>query len=338
MRASGAIRFIIVAFIVCVSCSHNNNNATVVRIDTSNTFEYPLDTKDGFLLEPEFLGAVSDVIVLDSTLIISSNNKLLGFSIYSGHSLCCFSREGRGPEEYLKIWDFGADHNNLYLYDIDGKKILFFRENGEYLESVALPEESSSNPFQSLIPARWNNGYVGKRIYGMPNVPELSFYDSLFRYVEPIGADELRSGIRLWRQFFNGADNDILYNRYFSNDINAISADGVRVKYSVDFGKNNLPRFTDEYEAIDLLSQESSAPKYASIMSQIVETKSSLCFQFVYNAQKYYVLYDKVSQEAKIIHPTVQDGEIEQILYHNNSLIVIAADAIGAIYLYNISL
>lgn len=319
------IILLITAFAGCAS-PDGNPEANKVFVNLKDVIPTAIRLEDGLLLDGPSLGAVEDVIIADSLLIVKSGNALYGFSLRTGKWEVTFSRSGRGPGEYIRIWDFGlAQDNTLYLYDIDGKQVLFFHlPTGLFSRSVSLSESASDNPFQCIIPTPDGEGYVGKRIYGMPSVPELSLYDSDFRYVKDLGNTPLRSGLKLWRQLFPGSDGDILYTRYFSNEILGIRGDSIYEKYSVDFPGNNLPDLgDDEYDYLEATGDERSAGKYAVIMSNLMEDADTFGFQFGTNGHRCYALYDKQTGQCRAYMPEIPTCTVLQILYAHGKLIVI---------------
>lgn len=314
-------------FILLSGCSeHERKDKSAVRIpvDIARTIELSPEDASVIIVKSSSIETVDDIIVFDTTCVIKSGNQLLGFSLQTGKSVCRYSQPGRGPGEYIRVWDYGVVGDKLYLYDIDGKQVLFFTVGGDFLHSVKVSGAASDYPFQSLVPEPWGDGYIGKRVFGMPGVPELSAYGADFRYASPRGIDELRSGIMLWRQFFHGADGDILYNRFFSNEIQRITADTVSVKYFVDFGRYNLPDLEqDEYAYLDLLSKDSSTNRYAVVMSNFDENEQLFGFQYATGGNRCYALYNKVTGECQAYRPVIPSGTVLQVFNHNGKLFAI---------------
>lgn len=326
MRIGSALLILLLFFVGCTPKGPVMTGNTIVA-DIEKAFPLSLDIEEGILLSDVQLGMIEDAWVKDTLLMLFSNNALHAFSIHTGKRTMSFSRQGRGPWEYVRIWDCGSDENGVYLYDIDGKQMLFFSWEGTPRSVVTFSEQSADKPFQSLIRTPWGNGYVGKRIYGMPDVPELSSYDEHFQYMSPVGACTLRSGIKLWRQLYHGSDRDILYNRYFSNDILSLTRDSVAVKYTVSFPRRNIPEMDDEYEAVELLGRK-DAP-YAVIMNQLEETDDHFGFQFAAESNRYYAVYDKLSGNCKVYLPVVSSQDVQTVFLKNNTLFVIASNESG---------
>lgn len=334
MRTGAAFLILLLLFVGCNRKGSVMTENTIVA-EVEKAIALSLDVDDGLILSDVQLGMIDDAWVKDSLLILFSNNTLYAFSTNTGKQTMCFSRQGRGPSEYIRIWDHGTDDDGIYIYDIDGKQVLFFLWDGSFKKTVKLMELSADNSFQAVIRAPWGDGYVGKRIYGMPAVPELSTYDKDFRYVSPVGAYTLRSGLKLWRQFYYGSDGDVLYNRYFSNEILSLTQDSIAVKYTVDFPQRNVPELDDEYAAIELLGKTDA--HYAVIISPLEETDDYFGFQFAAESNRYYAVYDKLSGTSKVYLPVVPKQEVQTVFLENNTLYVIASDESGS-YVYQVKL
>lgn len=320
---------------VFIGCSRVAEKGIPVVVNLQDAVPIMFSAAEGHLLAKDFGGSVDDVIATDSTIYIRSGNELYSAPLEHVGPVRRISRKGRGPEEYVQLWDYGIDAGRLYLYDIDGKQILYFSKDGEYLNSIKLSDQAADNPFQSLIPAPWKNGYVGKRVYGMPDVPELSLYDESFAFVAELGTDRLRSGIRLWRQFFYGSDNDILYCRYFSNEVLQVTKDRVSVKYSIDFMGHNVPYDEDEYALLEKLSGDFAMNRYAVIMGPINESKDYFCFQFASNAHRMIAVYEKVTRNCRIYQPEVKDQDVRILFCQEGKLYMITQDGNDSLWVYS---
>ena len=329
---------VIILFLVSAtvfSCSKPARKGVPISVNLEKAVSVPFSSEDGVLLEEGFIGSVDDALMVDSAIVFKSGNELNCIHLTQNGSIKKLSRIGRGPGEYIQIWDFGLDENLLYLYDIDGKQILYFSLDGDFICSKRLSDLAADCPFQAMIPAPWGKEYVGKRVFGMPDVPELSLYDDSFHYLDRLGKDDLRSGIKLWRQLYRGSDDDILYCRYFSNEVLHVMRNDVSVKYSVDFINRNVPPSEDEYEILEKLSKEQAKSRYATIMGQMEETDDHFCFQFVTDARRLFAFYEKTTGRCRIYQPEVADQDIEQLLFYHGILYVISQDKDDSLWLYS---
>ena len=136
---------------------------------------------------------------------------------------------------------------------------------------------------------------MGKRAYGGMEDCELNLYDKNFEFVKEIGDLKIKSGIYIGYPFFVYRPSEILYYRYFYNNIYAIDdKQNVSVKYYIDFGENNMPfdlSWRDEYDCIDFIN--SSEEDYAILVSNIYESDKYFCFRFLWKKKKCLGVYDK---------------------------------------------
>lgn len=281
--------------------------------------------------------AINDFCIGDSVLVLKSGNSIFSYSLPHGTLISRISRHGRASYEYGNVWDFGfLPGGSIYLYDIDLKKVLVFSCDGDALNKVEVNDSSSSRPFQAIIP--YNEGYIGKRVYGMPGTPELSFYDGLFRYKNQIGKKEISSGIKLWRQFFRNEGGGVLYCPYFRNEILSVTDTSVSPKYSVSFGKHTFTwssRYKDEYDCIAALNAKDG--RYASCISNLYEDDRVLSFRFVYNSCNYVVIYNKLDKSVITYRFISESTPIQQVCYYKGKIYVILALEDGSCRLCTLS-
>lgn len=312
-----------------VSCDERKRSGwdedpVVISVEVDSLVPVNVDSLSTRVVLPEMVSGVDDILLVGrDSMIIKAGNQLV--SLYGSPQTTAsrVSNVGRGPQEYISLWDFGVKEDTLFLYDIDQKRLLFYSFGADYIRTVSLSHFSQDRPFQSLAPLG-NHHFVGKRVFGMPDTPELSLYDAAGEYECEIPFSNLRSGIRLWRQFFPGADEDVLYAPYFSNSIFRISGRGeASAKYRIDFGKHSLSEKTwnDEYEAIDRLNAD--ADKYATMVSNIRETPDVLSFQFAFRAQRCLCIFDRKTGEIHAYRFYSSSGmEIEQVIDDGKRILV----------------
>lgn len=297
-----------------------------IRLDVTDSEELQLNEGEGVILDESnfILGMIEDLIVSDSCIYVKSNNTLSCYDMDTGRFHRRYSRPGRGHGEYLKIWDFGVMDKEVFIYDIDSKKTLFFSCYGQYVRSIEHSKIAQDCPFQSLHPLFSDSLFIGKRVFGMPNTPELSFYDRQLHYLKPIGIGQLRSGIKLWRQFYNGSDSDVLYNKYFSNDIWSISKNSHRIKYHIVFNNRNLPSLEDEYDYVQLLANDNTSKEYCIIMGNFLESDSIFGFQFISKGNRYYAIFEKSSGQTRVFLPSSRNiEEVYQVFYDGENVYIL---------------
>ena len=272
-------------------------------------------------------------------LLIRSKTDLYLYDISKNEVSVKFSFLGRAENEYTFISDFGYENGLVYLYDMNAGKVLWFDKSGFFQKTFLVRKDVGSKPFSSIIKLN-ENYYLGKRVYGVSNTPELSLYDTEFVYVKDLFSDfKLRSGINLGFQFFKGASGEVLYNRYLSNYILQVSAESINVKYHINFGKNNIPdenNFKDEYEIIDEVNGSSRV--YSTFISNICDSKSYLAFMFITKPGKpCLAVFDKLNKTTDAYVFESDKYVITQVVPTESFALVFMEDEEGDYYVSRIN-
>ena len=239
------------------------------------------------------LGKIKGVSFYEDNIITEASNGIFKYNTKKENTLINFSSKGRANSEYISIWSHWINKDRLYIYDMNGKKVLTHDINGIYINSYSINSNADASPFQLLIP--YKNNYIGKRVYdGIDKTDELAYYDSNFNFIKSIPSFKIKSGIKFHYPFAK-YNELILYNRYFENIIYQVDENGVKERYYVDFNKHAIPNihsFVDEYEIIDFLRKKTNS-KYASLISNLYESDGFFTFNFISNAKRYIAIHMK---------------------------------------------
>lgn len=295
------IVFVILGCIISCKQSEKSDAKTIIPIDLEKMHKIDLQgeyAKQICLVNngnSALVDEVKKILFAEGLYIIQCRNKVLAFDVQTGIQKMSFSGQGRAKGEFICLWDTWIEGKTIYLYDMDGKKILQYDFNGNLSGVIFVAAKAGDYPFQALA-KMGESCYVGKRIYGsMEHTTELNLYDKNFEFVKEIGDLNIESGIYIDYPFFVYSPSEILYYRYLYNDIYSIDdKQNVIVKYYVDFGENNVPLnpyFKDEYDRIDFVNN--SKKNYASFVSNIYESDKYFCFRFVFDGEKCLGVYDK---------------------------------------------
>lgn len=270
------------------------------------------------------LNSIKRLSFIDNYYVICAKNQLIRFDATSGNLINIYSCQGRAKNEYIGIWDFWLKSNEVYIYDMNGKKVLKFNFEGDYISTIEVTGKSDDKPFQTLI-NKGSNEYIGKRVFGIGEIPELSLYNDKFEYIKDIdGTINLKSGLYLNYPLSHNHKGEIIYFRNFYNDIYVIDGENnMTSKYIVSFNKNNIPKeneFKDEYEIIDFLNDSNF--KYASLMSNVYESEIYVTFRFIFDKNKYIAIYDKNMKRCKTYNFETYDDYIIDDIYVNQDRII----------------
>lgn len=318
--------FIILAFVMCISCGSYNTATMYADADTisidgatkcdslifSDFFKAPkvvlLETKPECVVQNIRSLEIykEDIYILDDRA-----NKLYIFD-GNGKFKRTISSPGRGHGEYMKLADFSIDRTKeiIYLLDEATDEILKFSlDDYKFLSSIKAVQ----------------NGYltycmqeIGGKIYlNRSSVSEKEKYE--LREIDErngkqvgkfLKSDDYNHG---WNfplslehsNFYSKNSQSPKYIGLFSNLIMNVTADGVSAAYIVDSRK-----FVDKEEVLTM--QKIAEGKLEKIdfsgiysqkrihqISRFIESPSKVFFQYLEGDERNYLVYDKASGKTK---------------------------------------
>lgn len=318
--------FIILAFVMCISCGSYNTATMYADADTisidgatrcdslifSDFFKAPkvvlLETKPECVVQNIRSLEIykEDIYILDDRA-----NKLYVFD-GNGKFKRTISSPGRGHGEYMKLADFSIDRTKeiIYLLDEATDEILKFSlDDYKFLSSIKAVQ----------------NGYltycmqeIGGKIYlNRSSVSEKEKYE--LREIDErngkqvgkfLKSDDYNHG---WNfplslehsNFYSKNSQSPKYIGLFSNLIMNVTADGVSAAYIVDSRK-----FVNKDEV--LMMQRIAEGKLEKIdfsgiysqkrihqISRFIESPSKVFFQYLEGDERNYLVYDKASGKTK---------------------------------------
>lgn len=318
--------FIILAFVMCISCGSYNTATMYADADTisidgatrcdslifSDFFKAPkvvlLETKPECVVQNIRSLEIykEDIYILDDRA-----NKLYVFD-GNGKFKRTISSPGRGHGEYMKLADFSIDRTKeiIYLLDEATDEILKFSLNDyKFLSSIKAVQ----------------NGYltycmqeIGGKIYlNRSSVLEKEKYE--LREIDErngkqvgkfLKSDDYNHG---WNfplslehsNFYSKNSQSPKYIGLFSNLIMNVTADGVSAAYIVDSRK-----FVDKEEVLKM--QKIAEGKLEKIdfsgiysqkrihqISRFIESPSKVFFQYLEGDERNYLVYDKAGGKTK---------------------------------------
>lgn len=318
--------FIILAFVMCISCGSYNTATMYADADTisidgatrcdslifSDFFKAPkvvlLETKPECVVQNIRSLEIykEDIYILDDRA-----NKLYVFD-GNGKFKRTISSPGRGHGEYMKLADFSIDRTKevIYLLDEATDEILKFSlDDYKFLSSIKAVQ----------------NGYltysmqeIGGKIYlNRSSVLEKEKYE--LREIDECNGKQVGKFLKSddynhgWNfplslehsNFYSKNSQSPKYIGLFSNLIMNVTADGVSAAYIVDSRK-----FVDKEEV--LMMQRIAEGKLEKIdfsgiysqkrihqISRFIESPSKVFFQYLEGDERNYLVYDKVSGKTK---------------------------------------
>lgn len=318
--------FIILVFVMCISCGSYNTATMYADADTisidgatrcdslifSDFFKAPkvvlLETKPECVVQNIRSLEIykEDIYILDDRA-----NKLYIFD-GNGKFKRTISSPGRGHGEYMKLADFSIDRTKevIYLLDEATDEILKFSLNDyKFLSSIKAVQ----------------NGYltysmqeIGGKIYlNRSSVLEKEKYE--LREIDECNGKQVGKFLKSddynhgWNfplslehsNFYSKNSQSPKYIGLFSNLIMNVTADGVSAAYIVDSRK-----FVDKEEVLKM--QKIAEGKLEKIdfsgiysqkrihqISRFIESPSKVFFQYLEGDERNYLVYDKASGKTK---------------------------------------
>ena len=318
--------FIILVFVMCISCGSYNTATMYADADTisidgatrcdslifSDFFKAPkvvlLETKPECVVQNIRSLEIykEDIYILDDRA-----NKLYVFD-GNGKFKRTISSPGRGHGEYMKLADFSIDRTKevIYLLDEATDEILKFSlDDYKFLSSIKAVQ----------------NGYltysmqeIGGKIYlNRSSVLEKEKYE--LREIDECNGKQVGKFLKSddynhgWNfplslehsNFYSKNSQSPKYIGLFSNLIMNVTADGVSAAYIVDSRK-----FVDKEEVLKM--QKIAEGKLEKIdfsgiysqkrihqISRFIESPSKVFFQYLEGDERNYLVYDKVSGKTK---------------------------------------
>ena len=318
--------FIILAFVMCISCGSYNTatmyaDADTISIDGATKCD-SLIFSDFFkapkvvLLETKPECVVQDIRSLeiykeDIYILDDRANKLYVFD-GNGKFKRTISSPGRGHGEYMKLADFSIDRTKevIYLLDEATDEILKFSlDDYKFLSSIKAVQNGYLTYCMQEIGGKL---YLNRSSVSEKEKYELREIDE--RNGKQVGkflkSDDYNHG---WNfplslehsNFYSKNSQSPKYIGLFSNLIMNVTADGVSAAYIVDSRK-----FVDKEEVLKM--QKIAEGKLEKIdfsgiysqkrihqISRFIESPSKVFFQYLEGDERNYLVYDKASGKTK---------------------------------------
>lgn len=318
--------FIILVFVMCISCGSYNTATMYADADTisidgatrcdslifSDFFKAPkvvlLETKPECVVQNIRSLEIykEDIYILDDRA-----NKLYVFD-GNGKFKRTISSPGRGHGEYMKLADFSIDRTKeiIYLLDEATDEILKFSlDDYKFLSSIKAVQDGYLTYCMQEIDGKIylnRSSVLEKEKYELREIDE--------RNGKQVGkflkSDDYNNG---WNfplslehsNFYSKNSQSPKYIGLFSNLIMNVTADGVSAAYIVDSRK-----FVDKEEVLKM--QKIAEGKLEKIdfsgiysqkrihqISRFIESPSKVFFQYLEGDERNYLVYDKASGKTK---------------------------------------
>ena len=336
--------YLLLLFLICIGgCSNNNkNNIKNKTINGKKTYYVNVDNS-GILTLPEISSDINYIkLQTTSKSLINYIDKFKvykdRFFIYNAKakSIVCFTHDGklefvinnhgRGPGQYLEITDYIINiyENTVEILDNGTSKIFKYDFRGNFINSkkcIFFAENFTKYDSLSYVFYAGNDSKCDYNLFFTNNNLEIT------KKVFPIDKELAGFSIENPTSFYL-YKSDICFNYIFSNIIYVLNKQSVKPKYSIDFGKNNLPadffeilgdaKKTSPYErmlgqrkVMKLLSEK----KYCSFPNNFSESDNYIFFQFNNGNKFSYCLISKETDTPIIGDKMLFDSDIALKVY-----------------------
>jgi hypothetical protein len=310
-------KYLILIIIVLNYCSLVTNNNSNIKVDNrlvvfeENCNDCQLDSSSigNFkyiilkLSDESIFGEISKVIYKEGRFFILDTRYAKALLVFDklGNFLFKIHKIGKGPGEYIKLKDFDVDDDgNIYLLDVNLRKINKYDRNGLYLNSTI-------NKFFSMSFVLLNN--KNDFMFYRANVREkknLNF--NLVQWNEknlsvyfPYRSiyDDDKFGTATDYPLIK-SEKTILYTHGFSDTIYEIKSNEIYAKYYFNFGKTKLPyNYLSKIREEKRLEYLVTNKKYAWGLENCYETNNYFSSTFLLDGGLCYFYYSKRTHKYK---------------------------------------
>ena len=322
------------AIIIC-ACNdkYSANDTMEIMVDVETSHDVTLSELKTFSFthnnHPMLIGTITKCIVADNVYYISSNNRLMSFD-EKGRFITYIANAGRANNEYIGISDFWIYNGNIYIYDMNGKKIMEYSKDNKLIKSMPLKQLANEEfiPFSYLVPLA--NGYIGKCVWnGMDgSSPALAFYDSEYNYVHTLGNLTINCGLRLGYPLYNNGNDEVLYWNPLGTMVYGID-DKLEVceKYHISFGDKTYPplsNFADDYELLNKYKCDNEwRISHAGFIAYVWQKENILLFTYMYNNTPHLAVCNTVNNRNKSYRIDASNYIVKQWCFDGNSVFIL---------------
>jgi len=326
--------FFLVVFLSLFSCQKKNESIVIDlnRNDKVSIFDL-VDSISVIKLETR-----PECLIKRMNQIISHKDRFYIFD-ETLNTVFCFDRQGkwlfkinkrgRGPEEYEFSQHINIDKfNDQIMILVPWGSILYFDLDGNFISKVRLPEEIIA----------YNEVYsINKDVLLFLSINEYraAYYSRsgnmlLKRFLKV--TPEQRAYFPPWDKTYN-YDGSIFFNDDLNNTVINLSDTTNLVKYSWDFGENNI---TEEqmkgfksyqkeqygqgrgFNLDEVLTSKKYMKHYPGLS---IESKTYRGISTRYNGSIKYIFYNKENEESKVFNETIEGVLPYMYLIYDNSIV-----------------
>ncbi|WP_298652595.1 6-bladed beta-propeller [uncultured Proteiniphilum sp.] len=260
-----------------------------------------LETNDGsFIREISRIYKTNDYIfILDKSL-----DKICIFDT-QGNYLYKIEDIGNGPREYLSLMDFclDAEKEEILLLCDRPYKIMRFKYNGQFVNEIR-----NDGLFMNIA---MNDGYIYCNRFESSK-SDLNKYEiwCMSRDGEQLG-NLLEKRDNIANKLYHTGNSlsrskHLYYTRRFDNRVYQVTKEELTEKYTMDFGRFNVPGHLSKEQDLKKFRSECKEKKYIYSITEFIENEKYIIF----NTNQAICIYDK-NKETFIGYPGIQNTQFD---------------------------
>ncbi|MFC0876932.1 6-bladed beta-propeller [Saccharicrinis sp. FJH2] len=243
----------VILTIVLISCSDNKEFSQFKTIKTAEKISEPLieeliNIKDIIALETNkdcLIGIIQKIEVYNDTIFILDydNKTLFAFSVFDGSFIFKIRSVGKGPGEYISLYDFIIDEYEHNIKILGRGKILTFNLGGKFITEKRLDfaptkiERLNKNTY-----CLWSgsNSVLKTHYY------TLHYIDNKFSVQESFLKDTTSRIFDSPKMFYKSNNETYLRPNRFSSSIYSLLGDKPQLNYKIDFNGKWIKRSSNK--------------------------------------------------------------------------------------------
>ena len=263
-------------------------------------------------------------IVLKNDLIFVSDGKNLFQFTTDGKHLRTLNRYGRGPEEYLSIWDFIVSDKEIVVWDQNSRKIVRYSLENIHINSYNLDRFAASIYLIDNDKVLFSSSYQGDDEYKFM-VCDLETMEVVAKF-HPISKAQTTYRHIMNQDNYYVYKNALLFHELMSNHIYEIDNYEFKPVYYIDiYGKNPPEEFWEkEYEHVGDIQEIAQKNGYSYGIPIYAESENQVVFSFRRDNTSLLCSYlkrtkESIQSEKLILFPGVPAIDVSQIKFNTES-------------------
>jgi hypothetical protein len=329
--------FYVLLVFALFSCSRpisEQKTVSLITIDADNITTFKLSnwfSEVSYipLSDSLLISTIERAKIYGDKLFLLTNKSVLVFDANSGKELLSIRHLGKGPGEYISLYDMLYDENEdiIELLDMNSKKVLRYGKYGNFINEFKISFSSFSfhkiNPFTYWF---YNNNIISKNIKH-----KLIYYDT---QKSAITASYFPIDKHIANYFFTveannfGSTSSPSFNFCPSDTIYGFTKDNEPyAKYVLNLGRHHTPQrfYKEDYADIFDFSIKAVERNYIYAYDNVCENTSVLALSLRNDTKTFWTIYDKNTKKALTVNKLLDDYHSDSpvdIFYGNNPLIM----------------